>query len=72
MQVQNGIVRMIFKIKIYIIKNRATVSINLHPSFKAFLKFVNVNFVSEEMVGQTGPVFDDFHKEGVLKGVHFS
>ena len=24
------------------------------------------------MVWQTGPVFDDFHKEGVLKGVHFS
>ena len=47
-------------------------SINLHPSFKAFFKFVNVNFVSEEMVGQTGPVFDDFHKEGVLKGVSFS
>ena len=38
MRVQNGIVRMIFKIKIYIIKNRATVSINLHPSFKAFFK----------------------------------
>ena len=72
MQVQNGIVRMIFKIKIYIIKNRATVLINLHPSFKAFFKFVNVNFVSEEMVGQTGPVFDDFHKEGELKGVNFS
>ena len=64
MQVQNGIVRMIFKIKLT--KNRATVSINLHPSFKAFFKFVNVNFVSEEMVGQTGPVFDDFHKDGVF------
>ena len=47
-------------------------SINLHPSFKAFFKFVNANFLSEEMVWQTVPVFDDSHEEGVLKGVNFS
>ena len=29
-------------------------------------------FVSEEMVWQTVPVFDDSHKEIVLKGVNFS
>ena len=47
-------------------------SINLHPSFKAFFKFVKVNFVSEEMLWQTVSVFDDSHKEGELKGVNFS
>ena len=35
--------------------------------FYAFFKFVNVNFVSKKMVWQTVPVFDDSHKEGVLK-----
>ena len=72
MQVQNGIVRMIFKVKIYTIKIRATVSINLHPRFKSFFKFVNVNLVCEEMVWQTVPAFDNSHKKGVLKGVNFS
>ena len=47
-------------------------SINLHPSFKAFFKFANVNFVREEMVWQTVPFFDDIHEERVLKGVNFS
>ena len=47
-------------------------SINLHAPFKAFFKFVKVNFVREEMVWQTVPVFDDSHEEGVLKGVNFS
>ena len=37
-----------------------------------FFKFVNINFVREEMVWQTVPVFDDSHKEGVLKGVNLS
>ena len=27
-------------------------SLNLHPSFKAFFKFVNVNFVCEERFGE--------------------
>ena len=44
-------------------------SINLRPSFKVFFKFVHVNFVSEEMVWQTVPVFHDSHKERVLKGL---
>ena len=72
MLVQNGIVRIIFKVKIYTIKILATVSINSYPTFKAFFKFVNVNFITEEMVWQIVPVFDDSHKEGVLKGVNFS
>ena len=46
-------------------------SLNLRPSFTAFFKFVNVNFVCEEMVRQTVPVFDNSHEEGVLKGVNF-
>ena len=64
--------RMKFKIKIYKIKIWASLSINLHPSFKAFFKFANVNFVREEMVWQTIPFFDDSHEERVLKGVNFS
>ena len=63
---------MIFKVKIYTIKILATESINSHPPFKSFFKFVNVNFITEEMVWQIVPVFDDSHKEGVLKGVNFS
>ena len=39
--------------------------------FKAFFKIVNVNFVCEEMVWQTVPVFDDSHKEGVHKGFNY-
>ena len=41
-------------------------SINYHPPFQAFFTFVNINFIIEEMVWQTVPVFDDSHKEGVL------
>ena len=41
-------------------------SINFHPPFQAFFTFVNINFIIEEMVWQTVPVFDDSHKEGVL------
>ena len=40
--------------------------------FKPFVKSVNVSFVSEEMVWQTVPVFDDSQKEGVLKRVNVS
>ena len=35
-------------------------------------KFVYINFVSEEMVWKTVPVFDDSDNERVLKGVNFS
>ena len=47
--------------------------VNKSPSIflSLFLKFVNVNFVREEMVWQTVPIFDDSHEEGVLKGVNF-
>ena len=38
-------------------------AINLHPSFQAFFKFVNVNVVSKEILWQTVSVFDDSHKE---------
>ena len=51
--------------KIYTIKIRSTVSINFQPPFQAFFTFVNINFIIEEMVWQTVPVFDDSHKEGV-------
>ena len=39
-----------------------------------FLSFFQefVNFISEEMVWQIVPVFDDSPKEGILKGVNFS
>ena len=43
----------------------------VNKSSSIFFKFVNINFVSEEMVWQTVPVFDDSQKEGVLKGVNF-
>ena len=47
-------------------------SVTKSSSFTAFFKFVNVNFVYEEMVWRTVPVFDNSHKEGVLKRVNFS
>ena len=48
-------------------------SINFHPPFQAFFRnSINANFISEEMVWQIVPVFDDFPKEGVPKGVNFS
>ena len=47
-------------------------SINFHPPFKAFFRnSVNTNFISEEMLWQIVPVFDDSPKEGVLKGANF-
>ena len=42
-------------------------SINLHPCFKSFFNFLNVNLVCEEMVWQTVPVFDISHKKEYLK-----
>ena len=43
----------------------------IHP-FKPFKNFLPLIFTSKETVWWIVPVFDDSHKEGILKGVNFN